>query len=267
VIQFMTALESDDLVILSHHGPVATILMNSAETGNAIDTPMRRALLDAVTEVAAMDEIRVVVLAGAGDAFSTGGDVGEMSNLTLAEAENLARLQVRLLNALAGLKKPVVAAIKGPCLGVGLEIALCADLRFARDDARLGLPGINLGITPAGSTALRLTQLIGAANARALLMTGSVIDAERAFGLGLVTAALPQDEFDTALEQVAGHMASLSPVAVTELKGLLDLAQASAFKAADKAGITGFANCYREGDANNRWHSVMGQGTTPKNLH
>jgi enoyl-CoA hydratase/carnithine racemase len=248
--------------------PVATLVLNRPAEGNPISSETRRALIQAVAELERMPQIAVVVIAGAGDAFSIGGDSDEMANLTVAEAEAMAKLQVATLSALRSIRQPLVAAIKGPCTGVGFELALTADIRFARADSRFGLPGINLGITPAGGSVSRLNHLIGGGPGRALLLTGSVIDAERAFGLGLLTAVLSAEEFDTGVNQIVGHMASLSPVAVAELKNLIDLTAEPGLAAADKAGIKAFTRCYAQGDANQRWHTLAGGAPKqPRNLH
>ena len=258
MIQFISTLESDEPVVLTRQGPVATLALNRPADGNAIDSLMRRGLIEAIKKLQKMRDIAVVILAGCGEAFSIGGDVAELSNLTVREAEQVASLQVKTLSALRAIKQPLIAAIKGPCLGVGFELALCADIRFTRTDGRFGLPGINLGITPAGGTTLRLGQIIGGGGATALMLTGSVIDAERAFSLGLVTAVLAPEDFDAGVDQLVGHMASLSPVAVAELKALIHLPQDKILAAADKAGIAAFTRCYENGDANQRWHTVMG---------
>ncbi len=268
VTQLISALESDEPVVITRQGPIASLILNRPADGNAIDSTLRHGLIDAIDQLSKMRDIAVVILTGAGDGFSIGGDVAEFSNLTVHEAEKVAKLQVQTLQALSRIKQPLISAIKGPCLGVGFELALCADIRFSQSDGRFGLPGINLGITPAGSTTVRLASIIAGGGAQALMLTGSVIDAERAFTMGLLTAVLAPDEFDAGVEQLVGHMASLSPIAVEELKSLVALPNDKHILAADKAGIKAFTRCYAEGDANQRWHSVMGQAPkAPRSLH
>lgn len=267
MIQFLNTLESDEPVVLTRQGPVATLVINRPDQGNAIDNDVRHGIIRGVEEVSRMADASVLVLAATGDAFSVGGDVAQLSNLTPNEAEATAETMRRVLAGLRGLRKPVIAAIKGPCLGVGLEIAMMADIRFCRIDARFGFPGINLGITPAGASILRLEQLVGAAVSRAMFLTGSVIDAERAFILGLATNVLAAEEFDSAVDQLAAHMAALSPVAVSEMKGLLNMAADAVSARLEAAAVAAFARCYAEGDANMRWNQMTGGRPEDAVLH
>jgi enoyl-CoA hydratase len=267
VIPFLKSQDSDEPVLVLRYGMIGTVQINRPGSGNAIDDEIRRGVLSGIEELGRTNEIRAIVLTGVGDVFSIGGDVTQLATLTANEAEELARLHVKMLDALRHCQKPLIAAIRGPCFGIGFEIALQADIRFARSDARFGLPGINLGITPAGATISRLSRLLGSGPATALLMTGSVIDAERALALGLVTNVASPEDFDSSMEQLAGHMAALSPVAVAELKRLIDLADAGRMEEAETAGIRAFVRCYRDGDAVQRWTQMLGGRVRSGNLH
>ncbi|MBI1239288.1 MAG: enoyl-CoA hydratase [Alphaproteobacteria bacterium] len=207
---------------LSRSGSVLTLTLQRPEASNAVNAEMRAMLLGALREAKADPSLRALVLTGAGDdVFSTGLDLPELAVSTPAEGHQIVEELRAVHLALMALDIPTIAVIKGACIGAGLELALHCDLRFARNDARFASPGVTVGIVPGGGSILRLQQLIGAGAAQALLLTGSVINAERAFLIGLVTNVIAPGAFDEAVAEFAGYLAMLPPVAVRELKRLL----------------------------------------------
>jgi len=251
-------------VVLRRAAPVATVLINRPQANNAIDRHVRAGLLRAAGEIAADRSIRVVVLAStSGDSFSSGLDISEIAVLSPQEADALAREARQVYEAFAALEVPVVAAIRGACIGAGLELALHCDIRFARIDARFALPGVGVGLVPGGGALARLSRIVGAGPARAFALTGAAISAERAFMLGLVANVAQADEFDDVLGGLVGHLASLSPVAMRELKMLLAAAENGEIGAAADLGPAALARCFAEGDAGERLRTLF-RGLDPE---
>lgn len=246
-------------VSVRHGDAVCTITINRPGAGNAIDRAVRQGITRAAVEIAEDSRVRVVVLAGAGDeAFSIGSDVAQLATLTPPEAEAVSAEARRMHEAIAALPKPVIAAIKGPCIGAGLELALHADIRYARADARFGLPSVTIGL-PAGGTALsRLCQTIGPGPGLSLAMTGGIINAERAFMLGLISNVLSAEQFESGVEQLAQHLAGLSPMALFETKRLFQIALNKGTGAAAQAGTEAFARCFADNEVAERLRSFYG---------
>lgn len=255
-------------VLAERDGPVCIVTINRPEANNAISLAVRDQMVRVMEAVEADDEIRVVIMTGEGeDAFSVGADVGQLATMTPPEAIATAQKQRAMTESVVNLSKPVIAAIKGACTGAGMELALHCDIRFARADARFGLPGINIGITPGGGAVSRLSRLIGAGPARALCLTGGIVSAERAFMLGLVTNVLSPEDFDAAVEQLAQHMASLSPVALRELKQLLNRSLDETVDSVTVAGAEALERCFSEGDAGERLRLLFGGPLPDQTVH
>jgi len=200
------------------------------------------------------------------DAFSVGTDIAEIATYTPIEAEAYG-LKIRdVYRAMNSVDVPIVAAIKGACLGAGFELSLHADLRLARGDARFGLPGINVGLVSSGAALSRLQRICGVGSAAALALTGGMITAERAFMLGLVSNVAAAKEFSSAIEQLAQHFAALSPIAVIETKRILRAAVDNVETAA-ALGPKALARCFGEGDALARLHMMLGGRDPQATLH
>lgn len=251
----------DGPVRLEKHGPLTVVTLNRPDANNALDDAVRGELLRACDTIAADAETGAVVLTGAGnEAFSTGYDLPQLSGLTPGEAESLARGARMVCERVAGLDVPVIGAIKGACIGAGLELALHCDMRIARGDARFGFPGISLGLPPGSAAVDRLGKLIGMGPASALFVTGGVISAERAFMLGLVTNVVSPKEFESAVMEFASHIASLPRVAVVQLKRMLKAAMLGGVP--ESLGAEALRRAFDEGEAGVRLRTMFG-GPTP----
>jgi enoyl-CoA hydratase len=250
-IMALTASPPNDAgpVSIRRKGAVATVSIERPEAGNAIDRAVRQGIIRAMAEIGADRETRVVILRGAGDeAFSVGSDVAQLATLTPIEAEAVSAEARTMHEAVGRLAKPVIAAIRGPCIGAGLELALHADVRFARADARFGLPSVTIGLPSGGAALARLSQLIGAGPAQALALTGGIINAERAFMLGMVSNVLSAEQFDSSVDQLAEHLAGLSPLALAETKGLFLTLMDKGPAETARAGTAAFVRCFAERD-------------------
>jgi enoyl-CoA hydratase/carnithine racemase len=249
-------------------GQVLTLTINRPEATNAIDTTLREELAHALDEAAANLNLRAIILTSTGDdAFSVGMDIGELAGLAPAEVEQVA-LQARgVYDRISALEIPVIAAIKGACLGAGFELALYADVRIARADARFGLPGINVGMNAGGGALGRLQRISGNGSAAALALTGGVVTAERAFMLGLVSNVAGMQDFEPSVQQLAQHFTTLSPVAVMETKKLLKIAAERGLEAAADASPKALARCFSEGDAAVRLQLMIGGRDPEATVH
>ena len=183
-----------------------------------------RAQLDEVFRELGTDEsVRFVVVTGAGEAFTAGGDIASFLE---AEPEELSRLHWNVA-APERCPKPVIAKLQGYAFGVGLELALACDFRIAAEDVELALPEVKLGMIPGSGGTQRLVRLIGLARAKDAIMRGRRIGAEEALELGLVTRVVPAEELDAAVDELVAELTELSPLALALAKRVLDLAEES----------------------------------------
>jgi len=202
---------------------IATITLNRPEALNAFSREVVEEILQALHDVRNDENVRVVVLTGAGEkAFSAGADIKSMIGMTVLKARELSLMGEKLCLALENLEKPVIAAMNGYALGGGLEVAMSCDLRIASENARMGQTEINIGLIPGWGGTQRLTRLIGRAKAKELVFTGRMIDAKTAEQLGIINMAVPQDKFKDTVRQFALELASKAPVALRVAKALIN---------------------------------------------
>jgi len=175
---------------------------------NALNAQVQDELREIADAAAADSEIRAVVMYGGETVFAAGADIKEMLDMSYSDMSARAGLLTRGLGALAGVPKPVVAAIAGYALGGGLEIALACDWRVVSADAKLGQPEMNLGVIPGGGGTQRLARLIGPARAKDLVMSGRMVGAEEALAIGLADRIVPAGEsvYDVAVAMVRPYV-------------------------------------------------------------
>jgi len=203
-----------DNLLLERDGPVAILTFSRPKVLNALNAATLTELQTALDVFAADDDVRAIVVTGAGDkAFVAGADINELAALTPAQGKEHARHGQRIFDRIEQLGKPVIAAINGFALGGGCELALACTLRVAADTARLGQPEINLGIIPGYGGSQRLPRLVGKGRALEMLLTGDMITAARAYEIGLVNQVVPAGELMTAAKKLAHALASKAPVA------------------------------------------------------
>jgi len=189
-----------ELVELEVEEGIATIRLNRPPM-NALDTEIQARLREIAGEVSARNEVRAVVIYGGPKVFAAGADVKEMAGWDYQEMVDRSHALTGSFDAIARIPKPVIAAINGYALGGGCELALCADLRVAADNAKLGQPEILLGIIPGAGGTQRLSRLVGPSRAKDLIYTGRFVDAEEALRIGLVDRVVaPEDVYSTAVE-------------------------------------------------------------------
>jgi enoyl-CoA hydratase/carnithine racemase len=168
-------------------------------------------------------DVRAVVISGSGErAFSAGSDVkGFESHVGSAGRPHFTREEA-VMKRLADLPMPTIAAIEANALGGGLELALACDIRVASERARLGLPEVRLAVTPGAGGTQRLPRAVGVARAKELTLTGRILDAHEAERIGLVTRVVPQGQARAAADEIAAEIAQRGPLAVREVKRLID---------------------------------------------
>ena len=202
---------------------VALVTIDRQEALNALDVATLTELRDRLRELAGDDEVRCVVLTGAGEkAFVAGADIKYMSGLDVEAAKAWGALGHEAGRLLETMPKPTIAAVNGFALGGGCELALACDLRYASSRAKLGQPEITLGIIPGWGGTQRLARATSLGFARELIYTGRLVDAEEALARGLVEAV-----HDPVLEKAlatARLLASKSPVALRAAKDLVNRA-------------------------------------------
>jgi len=202
---------------------IATIILNRPEALNAFSREVVEEIIHALDDVRNDENVRVVVLTGAGEkAFSAGADIKSMIGMTVLKARELSLMGEKLCLALENLEKPVIAALNGYAVGGGLEVAMSCDLRIASENARMGQTEINIGLIPGWGGTQRLTRLIGQTKAKELVFTGRMIDAKTAEQLGIINMVVPRDKFKETVRQFALELASKAPVAVRIAKALIN---------------------------------------------
>ncbi|MEE4355547.1 MAG: enoyl-CoA hydratase-related protein [Desulfococcaceae bacterium] len=197
-------------IILEKEDNIAVITFNRPEAMNALNNQTRAEFRAAIEDVAADENIKVLILTGNGKAFVAGSDIKEFSKTTPYMAHNI----MRLGEMVEKLEKPVIAAVNGFCLGGGCEIAMGCDIIIASEKAKFGQTEINIGIIPGGGGTQRLQRLIGVCRAKELIFTGDIIRAEEADRIGLVNRVVPMDELMPAAKEMAKKIATKSAAAL-----------------------------------------------------
>ena len=217
---------------------------------NALSAALLEELEAEVEALDADDAVRAIVLRGAGErAFVAGADIKEFPALREAATEGgSARGIQRVGQRMDAARTPFVAAIRGFCLGGGLELAMCCDVRVCADDATLGQPEIKLGLIPGGGGTQRLPRLVGIGRAMFLNLTGDFVDAETAYAWGLVERVVPVDDLEDVALAIAGRMAAQSPHAVAVLRELARTTRDLPLEEGLRREADGFVRCLRSED-------------------
>lgn len=187
---------------------VATVTISNPPA-NVLTSPLVAELEKVFDELAGEDDVKAIILTGSGTLFIAGADIKEISSITSSkQGIALATGGQTVFNKIEQMKKPVIAAITGFCLGGGMELAMACHIRIAGDRARLGQPEINLGIIPGFGGTQRLPRLVGKAKAIELILSGDMINAQEAKGLGLVNKVVPEGEVLKQAQGLAKKIAS-----------------------------------------------------------
>jgi enoyl-CoA hydratase/carnithine racemase len=235
---------ADRSVLVDRVGRVAILRLNRPEVRNALSPGLVLALHSAVASADLDPGVGSILLAGEGRAFSSGGDLTAMRTMDreafrayISDIQDLAR-------AFRSLTKPSIAAVHGPVLAGGFELAIACDVRIAADDARFGLPDTALGLSPTSGMTWILPRLVGEGWARHLLFTGETLDAAAAFRIGLVTRVVPITMLEDDALDLARAVAEHPPVGLARIRSGLREAQTGTFDAALEAELDAEVACF-----------------------
>jgi enoyl-CoA hydratase len=202
---------------------IATITFNRPKALNALSQALLAELSAALDAVAADETTRILILTGAGEkSFVAGADITELATFTVLQGKNFSKAGHAVIRKLQDLSIPVIAAVNGFCLGGGCEIALACDFIYASENARFGLPEINLGLIPGFGGTQRLPRLIGTNLAKELIFTGRMITAAEAAQIGLANKVFPAASLKEEVGNTAREIASKGKVALRAAKQALN---------------------------------------------
>lgn len=205
-------------------GPVAHLELVNPPL-NLVTGALVLELRDALDQLGRADDVRAVVVSGRGErAFSAGSHVGEFEDQAGEAGRDRHKLDQDVWRQLAELPMPTIAAIEGHCLGGGLELALCCDIRVASETAKLGLPEVRLAVIPGSGGTQRLPRVVGPTRAKELILTGRRLTAAEAEAIGLVNRVVPAGRALAIADEIGAEIAAAGPVAVREAKELIDSA-------------------------------------------
>ncbi len=197
---------------------ILTVTINRPKAMNALNTQFFREMDALLSEVEGRDDLKAMIITGAGKAFVAGADIAEMSEMTPEKAAEFSRKGQKTLDRFEALRIPVIAAVNGFALGGGCELSMACDMRIASSKAKFGQPEVNLGLTPGYAGTQRLPRLVGLGDALHMLLTGDMIGAEEALRIGLVQKVVEPEELLPAAQKTAKTIASKGPKAVQHVK-------------------------------------------------
>jgi len=202
---------------------IATITINRPDALNALNEETISELLARFDDAEKDDNVKVIILTGAGDrAFCAGADLKMMKGASPVRGTELAKHGQSLGNRIEALGKPVIAAINGYALGGGIEIAMACDIRIASENAQIGQPEINVGLIPGWGGTQRLPRYVGKGIAKEMIFTGKRIDARTAERFGLVNMVVPVDQLSVKVKELATELIGKPPIAIKLCKALIN---------------------------------------------
>ena len=201
-------------ILVTKQDGVATLLLNRPDKLNALSEEMYHGIADHCAALDADDEVRAIILTGAGRAFCAGGDVGSMGGYDVVTGRKRSQKHRRTVVNLYNVEKPVIAAVRGPAAGIGFSLALASDLIVASESAYFLAAFKNVGIPPDGGAVFFLTQYLGIARAKEIAYTARRIPAQEAREMGLVTKVVPDDKLEQEALALAQDLASSATYAL-----------------------------------------------------
>jgi enoyl-CoA hydratase len=216
-------------ILVEREEPLAFVTFNRPKVFNAMNRKTKEEVLAALADLEEDEKVRVVILRGSEKAFVAGADIKEFADVRPMDQWEDRREQ-GFYEAVPSFPKPVIAMIRGYCLGGGCELILGCDLRIASTTAKIGQPEINLSLIPGGGGSQRLPRLVGEGKAMQLILSGEPISGEEAKAIGLVEEVYPDEEVEERTRELALKIAEKSPIALRVAK--------EAIRAASKMGLT-----------------------------
>ena len=201
-------------LIYEHENQIGLLTLNRAAKRNALSAELLHELSQAFARLASDDDLRALILTGAGNAFCAGTDISELTDLAEAEAVEVSSRGQQLCDQIESFPVPVIAAVNGIAAGGGCELALACHLRVASSDVRFSLPETRLGLIPAYGGTQRLSRDIAVARALEMMLAGGELDAANALQLGLLNRVVKPDELMIEARALASGIAGLAPLAI-----------------------------------------------------
>lgn len=209
-------------ILFERRDNIAIVTINRPKALNALNFDALKELSQAFDEIKEDSTIKVVILTGAGEkAFVAGADISDLVTFSSLDGRSFAHLGQATIRKLELLPQPVIAVIKGFALGGGCELSLGCDIRLAGENAKLGLPEVNLALCPGFGGTQRLPRLVGTANASLLTFTADIIDANEALRIGLINQIHPVDKVMDEALALAAKIATKGPVAIQQAKSAI----------------------------------------------
>lgn len=225
------AYSSFETLQVSAEGAIALVTINREAARNALSSTVLSELTTCVGELEVSEDVRVVILTGAGDkAFVAGADIAEMAEMSSITAAAFSEMGGAVGESIETSSKPWIAMVGGFALGGGCELAMACDFIYASDRAKFGQPEVSLGVVPGFGGTQRLLRRVGVAKAKELCMTGDIIDAAEALRIGLCDKVVAHAELRDATYAVANKIAKNGPLAVAEVKRLIHRGQSASLE-------------------------------------
>jgi enoyl-CoA hydratase len=224
---------------ITQEGPIVTVTLNRPEVRNVINAELHDELATIFTDLDIDENCALVILTGAGGYFSGGGDMNWIlsQNRDLARSARAGRANRRVQTSLLDLEKPIIAKVRGPAVGLGCSLALYCDFVYATPDAVFADPHVSVGLVAGDGGTILWPQLIGYARARRYLLTGDPIRGTEAANIGLITEAVPEEQLDDAVDQLARRLLSGAKYAIKWTKASINAAlKVTANAVIDRAG-------------------------------
>jgi enoyl-CoA hydratase len=228
---------------------IAIVKINRPGALNALNQDVLKELEEVFYQLRDDDKIKVVIITGEGKAFVAGADIAQMKEMSGIQAREFSKLGQEVFALIESIEKPVIAAINGFALGGGSELAMACDIRIASDKAKIGQPEVNLGIIPGFGGTQRLSRIIGPTNAKMLIYTGDMIDAQTALDLGLVNKVVPAEELMKEALDLAKKITFKGPNAIKFAKAVINKGIQADLLTGSSYEMEAFGLCFSTGEA------------------
>lgn len=205
-------MSSYENIITEEFNGVGMIKLNRPKALNALNSALIKELMGALDEFDSKEGIGAIIITGDDRAFAAGADIKEMAEASAVEM--LKRDNISLFDRILNIKKPIIAAVSGWCLGGGNELAMSCDMIVASETARFGQPEINIGVIPGAGGTQRLTRAVGKAVAMEMVLNNRTLTAEEALNYGLINRVVPVEHFLEEAKQLATEIAARAPLAI-----------------------------------------------------
>jgi enoyl-CoA hydratase/carnithine racemase len=210
-------------ILVEHHGTTAWVTLNRPDARNALSRAVNVELQDIAAALEDRDDVRAIVITGAGDkAFCAGADLKERRGVPAAETGPYINAIASAIGSIAESRKPTICAMNGSAFGGGFELALACDFRILVEGAELALTEVRLGIMPGAGGSQRLPRLIGEARAKEIILLGKRVSAARALEIGLVNQVVPRAGLRAAVDALLAELAACAPVSVRCAKSAIE---------------------------------------------